>query len=45
MIIRKTIDCIIAAIAHENNLMLLHNDGDFEIIKRFSGLRTVEVVK
>lgn len=41
--IRKTIDCIIAAIAQENNLTLLHNDSDFEVIKRFSGLRTVEV--
>ena len=45
MIIRKTIDCIIAAMAQENKLTLLHNDSDFEIIKRFSGLRTVEVVK
>lgn len=43
MTIRKTIDCIIAAIAQENNLALLHNDSDFEVIKRFSGLRTVEV--
>lgn len=29
MTIRKTIDCIIAAIAQENNLALLHNDSDF----------------
>lgn len=43
MTIRKTIDCIIAAIAQENNLALLHNDSDFEVIKNCSGLRTVEV--
>jgi len=43
MTIRKTIDCIIAAIAQENNLTLLHNDSDFEVIKNCSGLRTVEV--
>lgn len=41
--IRKTIDCIIAAIAQENKLTLLHNDSDFEVIKNFSGLRTVEI--
>ncbi len=43
MTIRKTIDCIIAAIAQENNLTLLHNDSDFEVIKNCSGLRTVEI--
>ncbi len=43
MTVRKTIDCIIAAIAQENNLTLLHNDSDFEVIKNCSGLRTVEV--
>lgn len=43
--IRKTIDCIIASIAIENNFTLLHNDSDFEVIEKFSGLRTVEVVK
>ena len=41
--IRKTIDCIIAAIAQENNLTILHNDNDFEIIKKCSGLKTIEV--
>lgn len=41
--VRKTIDCIIAAIARENNLLLFHNDEDFETIKKCSGLRTIEV--
>ncbi len=39
--IRKTIDCIIAAIAQENNLTILHNDSDFEIIKRCAGIKTI----
>lgn len=30
--IRKTVDCLIAAIALENNLTLLHNDRDFDHI-------------
>ena len=32
--IRKTIDCLIAAIAIENNLALLHNDRDFSNIAK-----------
>lgn len=32
--VRKTIDCLIAAIAIENNLTLLHNDHDFSNIAR-----------
>lgn len=30
--IRKTVDCIISAIAIENDLILLHNDRDFDQI-------------
>ncbi len=30
--VRKTIDCCIAQVALENDLMLLHNDRDFETI-------------
>ncbi len=40
--VRKTVDCIIAAIAKENKLALLHNDSDFEIMKDCTGLRTIE---
>jgi len=36
--VRKTIDCIIAAICIENNLTLLHKDGDFDIIEECLGL-------
>ena len=38
--IRKTIDCIIAAIVKENNLTLFHKDSDFETIKECDGLDT-----
>jgi len=41
--IRKTVDCIIASIALENSLILLHNDSDFEIIKICVGLKTFDV--
>ncbi|HEY5648836.1 MAG TPA: PIN domain nuclease [Nitrospiria bacterium] len=37
--VRKTVDCIIAAIAIENNLRLFHNDRDFNQIARFTRLR------
>jgi predicted nucleic acid-binding protein len=30
--LRSTIDCLIAQIAIENNLLLLHNDRDFEFL-------------
>lgn len=32
--IRSTIDCLIAQLALENDLILLHNDKDFECIKK-----------
>ena len=37
--VRKTIDCIIAALAIENNLELLHNDKDFDGIEKITTLR------
>jgi predicted nucleic acid-binding protein len=36
--IRKSIDCIIAAVAIENTLQLVHNDRDFDAIARFTRL-------
>lgn len=39
--IRKTVDCIIAAICIENNLTLLHKDNDFDIIKGCAGLKVL----
>ena len=37
--VRKTIDCIIAALAIENKLELLHNDKDF------NGIETITTLK
>jgi predicted nucleic acid-binding protein len=37
--VRKTVDCIIAAICLENDLTLLHNDSDFDHIKVCTALR------
>ena len=39
--VRKTVDCIISAIALEHNLILFHNDSDFEIIRDCAGLKTL----
>lgn len=36
--IRKTIDCVIAATSIEHNIVLLHNDRDFEPIEKYCGL-------
>jgi len=41
--VRKTVDCIIAAIVLENKLTLLHNDADFGAIKTCVGLDTLVV--
>lgn len=37
--IRKTMDCIIAAIAIENKLILLHHDRDFDQIAKCTPLK------
>lgn len=39
--VRKTVDCLIAAIAIENGLILLHNDRDFDSIKQCTDLKVV----
>lgn len=39
--IRKPVDCLIASIAIERNLPLLHNDADFRLIAEHSKLRVV----
>ena len=41
--VRKTVDCIIAAIAQENGLTLFHNDNDFAIIEKCIGLKTLYI--
>lgn len=42
--VRKTADCIIAAICIENGLTLLHKDSDFDIIKECYGLKLLKVL-
>ena len=37
--IRKPIDCMIAAVAIEHDILLLHNDRDFDFISKHSKLR------
>jgi hypothetical protein len=39
--VRKTVDCIIAAICIENGLTLLHKDSDFELIEGCAGLKVL----
>jgi predicted nucleic acid-binding protein len=41
--VRKSVDCMIAAVALENDVQLLHNDRDFEPIREHCGLKTVDV--
>ncbi len=38
--IRKSADCLIAQVAIENDVLLVHNDSDFELIAQNSPLRT-----
>lgn len=40
--IRKAVDCMIAAVAIEHNIRLLHNDKDFDPIEKFCGLKVVK---
>ena len=37
--IRKSMDCMIASVAVENDMPLLHNDKDFEAIEKHCGLK------
>lgn len=41
IIIRKSIDCMIASVALENNISLLHNDKDFFPIERYCKLKVL----
>ena len=40
--VRKPLDCMIASVAIENNIPLLHNDKDFQPIEKYCGLNTEE---
>lgn len=37
--IRKPVDCMIASVAIEHNIPLLHNDRDFDFMAKYSKLR------
>ena len=37
--IQKSVDCMIASVALENDIQLLHNDKEFETIEKYYGLK------
>jgi predicted nucleic acid-binding protein len=41
--VRSTVDLLIAQIVLENNLILLHNDNDFENIARLNGIKVYKI--
>lgn len=41
--VRKTVDCIIAAVCMENDLVLFHKDADFDRIRACTGLRVLKI--
>jgi len=41
--VRKTIDCLISAVAIENNLILFHNDRDFDTIANCTDLKVLSL--
>lgn len=41
--VRKTVDCLIAAICIENNRELLHKDSDFDQIAGCSALKSIQL--
>ncbi len=41
--VRKPVDCMIAAVAIEHDIPLLHNDRDFDLIAAHCGLKVVKV--
>ncbi|MCE5266749.1 MAG: PIN domain nuclease [Planctomycetaceae bacterium] len=43
--IRKSLDCMIAAVAIEHDLSLLHNDRDFDPMEQHCGLKVVRIDK
>lgn len=41
----KSIDCMIASVAIENNMLLLHNDKDFQPIEKHCGLKVLSLIE
>jgi predicted nucleic acid-binding protein len=42
--IRSTVDCLIAAICLENDLLIFHKDRDYDLIHECSGLKIFNVL-
>jgi len=43
--IRNAVDCMIASVAIEHDISLLHNDRDYDLIAAHCGLKTVKTAK
>ena len=43
--VRKLIDCLIAAVAIRDRATVLHNDRDFEVLRRYTRVRTEPFMK
>lgn len=41
--ISKIVDCMIAAVAIEHKMPLLHNDRDFDPIEKYHGLKVIKI--
>jgi len=41
--VRRPVDCMIAATAIEHDVLLLHNDRDFDPIEKYGGLKVLHV--
>jgi len=41
--IRKSLDCLIASVAIEYDIPLLHNDKDFNLIEKHCGLKSIKL--
>jgi predicted nucleic acid-binding protein len=43
--VRRPVDCLIAATAIEHDVLLLHNDRDFDPIEKHAGLRVLHAAR
>lgn len=43
--VRRPIDCLIAATAIEHDVLLLHNDRDFDPVEKHAGLRILHAAR
>lgn len=40
--VRRTLDCLIAAVAAEHALLIFHQDRDFEYLHEYAGVKTYD---